>query len=383
MKIADFRLERFFARHEFSAPYLLCSSDCESWSVEELLSLEEGSLSELRALRLGYTESLGHPALREELARLYERMGADDIIVFSGAEEAIFIFMNVALGKGDHVIVQFPAYQSLYEVADSIGCRVTRWVMDERKGLWHLDMDLLERLIEKDTRAIIINTPHNPTGHLMLRADYERLIEIAAQKGITLFCDEVYRMLEHDCSLRLPALCDCLDKGISLGVMSKSLGLAGLRIGWVATADRDLRRKMASFKDYTTICSSAPSELLSMIALRNRDKLLARNLSIISLNMELLSGFFREYGHLFRWAPPRAGSIAFPSLLFEKNVLDFVTDLVEKKGVLLMPGTHYDFDERHFRIGFGRRNMPEALGRLEEYVKEQLAGQAGPRGLDN
>jgi len=370
MKIKDFKLERFFALYEFTAPYLLSSSDCESFSIKELLDLEKNSEDALKKLRLGYTESQGDPKLRKEISKLYKDIGPNNIIVFSGAEEGIFIFMNALLEKDDHVIVQYPAYQSLYEIADSIGCEVTKWTMDDNN--WELDIDFLKSNIKKNTKAIIINCPHNPTGYLMSKDKFNQIVEIAKKNNIHVLSDEVYRFLEYDKNNQLPAMADIYKKGTSLGVMSKSLGLAGLRIGWIATKDKNLLKKIASFKDFTTICNSAPSEFLSIIALKHKEKLIKRNLEIIEKNLKLLDKFFKKYNHLFEWVRPKAGSICFPKIKFNKSSADFCIDLVNKKGVLLLPSTVYDFGDKHFRIGFGRKNMPEALKKFEEYIEENI-----------
>jgi len=366
MKIADFSLERYFSLYEFKAPYLLCSSDCESFSIRELLAMEEGAEEKMKDLWLGYTETKGHPELRAEIAGLYETIAPDDIIVFAGAAEGIFILMNVLMEKDDHLIVQYPCYQSLSEVACSLGCNVMRWLMREEKD-WEPDIDFLNDSINEKTRAIVINNPHNPTGYHMSIERLMEIIDIARKHGCTIFSDEVYRNLEYGAD-RLPALCDCYENGVSLGVMSKSFGLAGLRIGWIACRDSELKRKIASFKDYTTICSSAPSEFLSLLALRHRDIILQRNLSLIRDNLSLLQTFFEKHHSLFRWVEPAAGPIAFPSLLNGGGAENFCSRLLEQKGVLLLPGTCYSFDDRHFRIGFGRRNMPVALSKLDEYV---------------
>jgi aspartate/methionine/tyrosine aminotransferase len=174
MKISPFQLERFFARYEFKAPYLLCSSDCESMDIEELLSFEEGSMDSFKKQWLGYTETEGSPELKNEIAKLYENMDTSEILAFSGAEEGIFTFMNTALDKGDHVIVHFPCYQSLMEIASSIGCEVTRWVT-EGENNWELDIEFLKKSIKSNTKAIIINCPHNPTGYLMISKSFLRL----------------------------------------------------------------------------------------------------------------------------------------------------------------------------------------------------------------
>jgi len=369
MKIKDFKLEEFLAIHEFSAHYLLCASDCESFTIKELLSLNPDSEERFKNLQLGYTESLGNTILRQEISRLYENITPEEIIVFSGAEEGIFIFMNVFLEKGDHVIVQFPAYQSLFEVAQSIGCEVTKWQMRDDEN-WELNLNFLENNIKKNTKAFVINCPHNPTGYLMSKQKFDDIIEIAQKHKIHVFSDEVYRLLEYNEADRLPTMCDVYNESSSLGVMSKAFGLAGLRIGWIATKNKALFNKIASFKNYTTICNSAPSEFLSIVALQNKEYILKRNLKIIENNLKLLDQFFIKYNHLFKWIKPKAGAIAFPRIIFNQNVKEFSMHLLEKKGVLLLPSTNYDFGEKHFRIGFGRKNMPLALKRFDEYLQE-------------
>lgn len=159
MKIKDFKLERFFAKYEFNTPYLLSSSDCESFTVAELLALEEGAEEQFKNLRLGYTESRGNPELRAEISKLYDNVKPEEILIFSGAEEGIFVFMNVLLEPGDHIIVQRPAYQSLYAVAEAIGCRVTAWEMKPENG-WNPDLGLLKKsIIEKKTQKQSFSIP--------------------------------------------------------------------------------------------------------------------------------------------------------------------------------------------------------------------------------
>jgi len=370
MRIKAFKLEEYFAKYEFNVKYTLCSSDCESFSVDELLNLEKDSLKELKEVWLGYTESIGNPYLREEISKLYSNINPEEVIVFSGAEEAIFIAMNVLLKKDDHIIVQYPGYQSLYEIANAIGCKVTKWLMDDKNN-WELDLQFLESNITKSTKCIVVNFPHNPTGYLPAKDFYKRIINIAKKNNIYILSDEVYKFLEYSETLRLPSACDIYDKGISIGVMSKAFGLAGLRIGWIATKDKELYEGIASFKNYTTICNSALSEFFATLALRNRTIIINRNLEIITNNLILLDDFFNNYGDFFNWIKPKAGSIAFPRLLANIGVEVFCLNLLKEKSVLLMPSTNYDYGDHYFRIGFGRKNMPEALKKLEEYVKEK------------
>jgi aspartate/methionine/tyrosine aminotransferase len=369
MKLEPFKLERYFALHEFSAPYLLCASDCESMELGELLSLETGALERFHSLWLGYTESAGDPGLREAVAALYDDISADHVLVHAGAEEAIFNFMNVVLSPGDHVIVHGPCYQSLAEVARSVGADVSEWRGDPARS-WELDLERFKTLLTPRTRVVVVNFPHNPTGFLPAPEFIYELSALSEQHGVIIFSDEVYRGLEVDPSDRLPALADINERAVSLGVMSKTFGLAGLRIGWVATRNARIFNDMAAFKDYTTICNSAPSEFLATIALQNAGKIAERNRRIIEANLDHLDRFFAGHAGLFHWCRPKAGSVAFPALL-KGRVDDFCRELVEKAGVLLLPGTLYDQGINAFRVGFGRKNVPEVLRQFDACLKNR------------
>ena len=372
MNLNPFKLERYFAQYEFSVQYTLCSSDCEAMTIHDLLQLEPDARARFEQHWLGYTESLGAPTLRAEIVRIYQHILPEHVLVHTGAEEAIFLFMHALLNAGDHVIVHTPCYQSLTEIARGIGCEVTQW-RARAENNWALDVDELRGLIKPNTRALVINTPHNPTGYLLSRADFLRVHEIARERDIVLFCDEVYRESEYALAARLPSACDVNERAVSLGVMSKTYGLAGLRIGWIATRNARVYERMAALKDYTTICNSAPSEFLAEIALRHRAQLAQRNVDLITRNLQLLDTFFAEHADRFAWVRPGAGPIAFPKML-RGEVDAFCHALATTQGVLLLPGRLFDDDaqpmhlEQHFRIGFGRKNMPEALARLREFL---------------
>ena len=369
MQLPPFKLERYFATYEFKAEYLLCSSDCEAMSIADLLSLEQGATDEFQRLWLGYTESLGSPTLRKEIAKIYETIQPEDILVHTGAEEAIFLFMQAVMKQGDHIIVHSPCYQSLTEVAKGIGCDVTPWLAREETK-WALDLDELKKLLRPNTKVIVVNTPHNPTGYLMSHADFESVNRFAQENNLLLFFDEVYRESEYDPSMRLLSACDMGEHAVSLGVTSKTYGLAGLRIGWIATKNKKIYENMASLKDYTTICNSAPSEFLAEVAIRNRQNLVERNLDIIKHNLEIMDEFFTHHTDLFSWVRPQAGSMGFPKFL-HGNIEEFCDMVVRKTGVLLLPGTMYDDTGNHFRVGLGRKNLPKAVERIEEYLSNK------------
>lgn len=370
MKPKPFRLERYFAEHEFTAPYLLCCSDCESVSVGDLLKLEPGAQEEFLDLWLGYTESSGSRPLRNQIAGLYQKLSPDEVLVHAGAEEAIFNFMNVALEPGDHIVVHAPYYQSLGEVAQAIGAVVTEWPGNPEHS-WELDLETLSRCLTNKTKVVVINAPHNPTGFLPDHEFMRQLSKLSQKWGFIVFSDEVYRGLEYEPARRLPPFADINERAVSLGVMSKSYGLAGLRIGWIATRNADLYQRLAAFKDYTTICNSAPSEFLATLALKHGEGIVQRNIAIIKANLALLNAFFGQRDKLFGWYEPQAGPIAFPRYR-GASVSQFCHDLVTETGVLLLPGDLYGQEYNCFRIGFGRSNVAQCLERLEKFLDNRV-----------
>jgi aspartate/methionine/tyrosine aminotransferase len=373
MRIAEFELERYFARWEFAVQHLLCASDVQGYPMAELLDLADDETRALwDGLTLGYTESTGHPLLKREIAGLYDHISPDDVLVFAGAEEAIFCLLTVMLEPGDHAIVTWPGYQSLYEVARAAGAQVTLHELREADG-WALDVERLQSAIRPETRLIVVNAPHNPTGMMPTHIEWRALTELCAEAGVHLLADEVYRFLEFDPADRVTAGADALERGVSVGVLSKSFAMAGLRIGWLASRDHELLARAAAFKDYTTICSSAPAEILGIVALRARDTVLARTHAIVDANLPRLDRFFTERSGLFSWVRPRAGSVGFPRLTIPGTSIDgFAADLVEAEGVLLLPGSRFGYPGEHFRLGFGRTDLPVALERLEVFVDRRF-----------
>ncbi len=366
-----FKLERYFARYEFKAPYLLSASDCEALRLSEVLEMADAEAAGLwESLSLGYTESNGHPALRGEIAALYETLSPEEALVLA-PEEGIYIAMHTLLEPGDKVIAIFPAYQSLYQVARALGCQVIPWTVQPGEAGWTLDIDWLEQNLDDQTRLLIVNFPHNPTGYLPTREEFDRLLDLVRRRGVPVFSDEMYRLLEYDPRRRLPAMCDAYERGVSLSGMSKTFSLPGLRIGWLAAHDPGWLASWQAYKDYTTICSSAPSEVLSLIALRRREAIIQRNLEIIRANIAAAQACFARHPASLRWLHPQAGSVAFPAWLGAGSVEEFCQRALDRQGVMVVPGSLFDLpapslDGAHFRVGLGRRNFPEALERFEQ-----------------
>jgi aspartate/methionine/tyrosine aminotransferase len=367
MQIEPFALERYFARYEFDAPHLLSPSDSEPYTLPEVLAY---ATPEQRAawdtLWLGYTESAGNAALRAGVAALYDDTITPEQVLGVVPEEGIFIAMNTLLSAGDHVIATAPGYQSLYSIAAALGCTVDHWTPNPDG--WVFDVDELESLLTPQTRMIVINFPHNPTGALPSADEFQAIMDLAAERGIIVFSDEMYRWFEYDPADRLPAAAEVYPNAVTLSGLSKSFGMPGLRVGWLATQNADFLARFQSFKDYTTICGSAPSEMLAVIALANADALAARNLSITLENLDTLRGFFSERARLLAWQPPRAGTMALVQVVPDVDIDAFADAAVTQQGVMILPSSVYGYPGRYFRLGFGRRSLPAALAAFENFI---------------
>ncbi len=382
MKIAPFSIEEFFAVYEFTTPYSLCSSDCESMTVAELLALAEMDMAGLAALHLGYTESQGHPELRAQIAAQYNSVKADEVVVLTAPEEGIYTAMRTLLNPGDQVVVLTPAYESLLNLAVHIvGVEnVAKWEIEAGNGRWQINLAQLETLVTDETKLIIVNFPHNPTGFLPTLAEFEAIIEMARKVGAWLFCDEMYRglegndpfgrlMTEHS---SLPSAADQYERAITLSGLSKVHGLPGLRTGWLVIRDAEIRRQIINWKFYTTICPPAPSEFLAMAALQAHHKLVARSQQIIRHNLHLADPFFGRWPQLFTWRPPLAGSVALVGL-HVPSATAYCHALAKEAGVLLLPSSCLGYGDQHVRLGFGRRNFPEGLAVFEQHLYSQRA----------
>jgi aspartate/methionine/tyrosine aminotransferase len=366
MQVEPFAIERFYERWEFRAELMLSSSDCESLALAELLELEPDAQERLLDLRLGYTEVPGSLELRSAIARGYEHAGPDDVLTLAAAEEGIFIAYHALLSPGDHAVIEAPCYGSAITLARSTGADVSLWQRRYEDG-WAHDLAAFESLLRTDTKLIYINSPHNPTGTQMPRAVFDAVLELARERAIVVFSDEVYRGLEHAAGERLPQACDGYERAISLNTVSKAYGLPGLRIGWLACRDPELIDAVRAIKLYTTICSSAPSELLVALALRHGERLIERSRRLVLANLPLVQAFLERRSELLEWVAPSAGPIGFPRVHGIEDVQRWCEETAASADVLLLPGSVYE-QPGHLRLGYGRANLPQALERLDRYL---------------
>ena len=374
-RLPVFALEHYFAQWEFKARHHLTASDAQTVTIGELLDLAGGDAREkFLALPLGYVPTWGTDALRAAVAATYERAAAQDVLLFAGAEEALFWTLQELLGPQDHAVVTVPNYQAMESVPLATGAAVTGVPLWHADGPgWRLDVDQVRDAMTARTTVVAVNFPNNPTGYVPDQKTWTELAALCDERGVYLFADEVYRGVEADPQATLPAAVDLAERGISLDVTSKSLGLPGLRVGWLACRDRELLARLESRKHWTSICNAGPSELLALHAVRNADVLRGRVHALIAANLPVFDAFFAEHADLFEWQAPNGGCVAFPRYLGSDGVDRFCADLVEERGVLLLPGSVYaskllDVPQDRFRIGVGRRDPEPALAELGAFL---------------
>jgi aspartate/methionine/tyrosine aminotransferase len=371
----DFALEVYFSRWQKAARHHLTASDSETLSLAELLALARAEdRAAFEQLALGYGDPSGGERLRRAIAAFYAETGTETVLCFSGAQEAIHTAMHALLGPDDHAVVVLPNYQSTETIPAGLSS-VSGVALDPARG-WTLDIDAVAGALRANTRLIAINFPNNPTGKILERDRFEALVALCRRRGLWLFSDEVYRLIERDTALRLPAAVDAYERGISLGGLSKSFGLPGLRIGWIACRDPALLQRMERIKHYLSNCIAAPSEMLAAIALEAGDRILARNRRIAADNIALLRHFFDAHGEILHWYVPDGGVVGFPRYRGADGVDSFCARLIERHGVLLLPASVYRSELARipgdrFRIGFGRSDLAAGLDALGAALSEK------------
>lgn len=370
--LPDFRLETHFSKWEFKARYHLTASDAQSMSMADLLAMASpDDRAAFEGMWLGYTETFGAPDLRAAIAATYADQTAADILCFAGASEGIFAANTVLLDADSHAVVVTPNYQS-HETMPLAICEATGVPLDPDDG-WSLDIDRVAAAIRPNTRLLTINFPHNPTGAILPLDRYQALIGLCRKHGIYILHDEIFNGLGPTGARHLPFVADLYERGLSLNVMSKAYGLPGLRIGWIACKDAEVLSRMERMKHYLSICNSGPSERLALIALKNRDQILARTCAIVDENLPKWDAFFARHAALFDWQRPDGSCMGFPRYRGPGGVEAFTRDLLDKAGALFLPSTIYRSDlgptpSDRFRLGYGRKGLDAGIAAVEDFL---------------
>lgn len=367
MKIKPFETEEFFALYEFSTPHMLSASDCESLTIAELLGMAHKTLDDLGACLLHYTESQGGHDVREAIAASHPCVLPEEVIMLNAPQEGIYLAMRALLEPDDHVMVITPCYDSLTQVAEHIGCHVHRHELDPTTNGWTVDLCRFEAELKlHEPSVVVVNFPHNPTGHVLDARTWQQLQELVSRYGATLFSDEMYRGLELFGREMLPSAAsheNLRSTSVTLAGLSKSHGLPGLRSGWLIVPDEHRRADVLAWKHYTSICAPAPVEWLTQVALSVEQELFARHRASIERHVELVESFLTRHDD-FGWRRPLAGSTALLDTPWE-DVEPRAHQLARDAGVMVLPGKCLGAPAHTIRLGLGRAGFADALARFE------------------
>ena len=377
MIIKPFAVEEWMNTWEVGAKYNIAETCVDSVSVDELFEItgedKQKFLNDFCARRLTYGDIEGAPAFKEGICKLYKTLDSEEIIPTHGATGANHHVFYSLISPGDRVISIMPTYQQLYSIPESYGADVQ--IMELKKENHYLpDMEELKALAIPGTKMICINNPNNPTGALMERMYLEQIVEIAKSVGAYVLCDEVYRHLTQE-DIWCDSIVDLYEKGISVSSMSKVFSLAGLRLGWIATHDKDVIRSCLSHRDYNLISCGMFDEALAAVALKHSEKLLERNKGIVRTNLAILEQWVAEEAHV-SYVKPQAGTTALVYYDLEMDSYKFCEEMYHKTGAFVTPGDC--FEQAHsFRIGYAcdTEELKAGLAAISEYISFVCAGE--------
>ncbi|PRX48791.1 aspartate/methionine/tyrosine aminotransferase [Nonomuraea fuscirosea] len=368
MQLPPFLIERMFAKHEFTCRVNLTGSDTEGLSLGALWEVApEGTRRWYESLTLGYTDSAGHPLLRELAAHSSGLSSGSAVQVFAGATEAVYVLLNAILSPEDHVVIIGPTYQLLIDVPRAIGAEVTEIRLRREDG-WQLDVDKVRRALRPNTKLIVANFPHNPTGALPEASVFEELLGLVDGSEILLLSDEIYRGIELEPQRRLQSAAALTPNAISVTGVSKVLGMAGVRIGWTVTQNAAVTARLLDYRYWTTLATSAPSEVLAIAGLQAAPALMDRANSLVRANAGALASFV-ESTPGWDWVPPVGGTCAYPWLT-ATEAQAFSDWLVDCHGVLLAPDVMFQHAGQHLRFGMGRALFPDGMAALAQAWQE-------------
>jgi aspartate/methionine/tyrosine aminotransferase len=372
MQLKPFLLDAWLDHYEHGIDFNLGASTGPTWTVNEILALADGRTRE-RFLnhKLVYSRPAGADSLRAAIAEM-QRVPVQAVQVVTGASEALVALMWLAAEPGANVILPLPGFTTFSALPQSLGLE-TRFYRVRRENGFRIDPDEIKRLADAKTKLILVNSPHNPTGATISDSEMEALHDFTAERGIQLVSDEVYHPIYHGRPTRSAAR---LPHATVIADLSKAFSIAGVRTGWMIEHDEQRRQQYWTARAYFSICNSTTGEILSEIAIRNRDVVLGKTQEVATRNLKVLERFMGEHRDVLGWIPPQGGMTAFPWLLSGENARPFCEAAAER-GILLAPGDCFDVPS-HFRLGFAAAgdNFLTALERFGSFVKSWSAKMA-------
>jgi aspartate/methionine/tyrosine aminotransferase len=369
MELKPFLLDAWLDQYEHNTEFNLGSSTGPTWTVNEVLALADDETRD-RFLNhnLVYSRPAGSDSLREAIAEM-QNVPVEAVQIVTGASEALVALMWLAAERGANVVIPQPGFTTFSALPESLGLE-TRFYHVRRENGFRLDPDEIKRLADSKTRLILVNSPHNPTGATIGDREMESLHDFAAERGIQLVSDEVYHPIYHGRPAKSAAR---LPHATVIADLSKAFSIAGVRTGWMIERDARRRQQYWTARAYFSISNTTTGELLSEIAIRKREIVLAKTQEVATHNLALLGRFMADHRDVLGWIPPQGGMTAFPWMVSGEDARPFC-QAASERGILLAPGDCFDAPS-HFRLGFAAagNNFSSALDRLGALVQNWSA----------
>jgi aspartate/methionine/tyrosine aminotransferase len=369
MRLKPFLLDAWLDQYEHDIEFNLAASTGPTWTVNDILSLaDDQTRHRFLNHNLVYSRPAGADSLREAVAEM-QHVPVEAVQITTGASEALVALMWLAAEPGANVIIPLPGFTTFSALPESLGLE-TRFYCVRRENGFRVDPDEIKRLSDLNTKIILVNSPHNPTGATIADDEMEALHDFTAERGIQLVTDEVYHPIYHGRQTKSAAR---LPHATVIADLSKAFSIAGVRTGWMIEHDAQRRQQYWTARAYFSISNTTTGEILSEIAIRKRDIVLGKAQKIATQNLKLLERFMAEHRDIFGWIPPQGGMTAFPWLVSGEKERPFCQAATER-GILLVPGDCYDA-RSHFRLGFAAAgdNFSKALDRFGAFVKSWSA----------
>ena len=382
VQFPDYLLNQYQAANNAAATSRLSAASLEPLTLQMMMEYAtEEELAQWHGLSLQYADERGSVELRSLISSQYPGLEADNILLFSGATEALFCAFNATVTAGNTVVAITPAYEPLLAIPKALGAQVKAITLHksggplttdsgrEAHGSWQFPVDELQNHLQGGVDQLVINFPHNPSGAHINKATQSSIVEIALSANAWLFSDEVFRGLEHDVKHQLPPIASLYARGISLGSVAKPHGLGGVRIGWLACQNKEVLQRALTIKRSLSICPAITDEWLATVALRNSKKLIAASQLLLSKHIDLIENSVSALGGRLNWLSPQAGCVAFPEIGDSIDVGQLAEKLLTDRGIMMIPGNCFpSLYQNHFRLGYGLKNFPDVWANFVDYL---------------
>ena len=307
--------------------------------------IREAAIASLRNGETFYSENLGRPYLREQvatyLAGLHRiRIASERIAMTSSGDSALMLASQLVVEPGDHVVLVTPLWPNLVQIPQILSAEVTCVPLEVHAGRWTLPLEKLLATLTSGTRMLYVNSPNNPTGWTITRDEQRVLLEHCRRHGIWIVADDVYeRLIYRDGLQAAPsflALADEGDRLIGVNSFSKAWRMTGWRVGWMVVPP-GLVRYLAPLIEYNTSCIPEFVQRAAAVALRDGEADVARlRAELIEARRYLIGGLRALPGIE---VPESEGAMyAFLRIQGHNDSLQLAKRLVEEAGLGLAPG---------------------------------------------